>query len=51
MKPKVKEPQAVRKWKKAVELAKKKLHSQEKFVMVRGKLLSEAMKIYCAMGY
>jgi len=51
MKPTIKEPQAVKKWKKAILLAKKKTHSQKKFTMVKGKLLAEAMKIYCAMGY
>lgn len=39
-------------WKKCIKLAKKRLGIDENsFVMVKGALLKEAQRCYCAMGY
>lgn len=38
-------------WKACVKKAKKKLGITDKFVMIKGPLLTEARKCYCAMGY
>ena len=42
---------AVKDWNACVEKAKKNLRITSKFVMVKGKLLAEAQRCYCAMGY
>ena len=48
----MKESQAIRDWKKCIKKAKKKLGiPTDQFVLVKGKLLKEAMKCYCASGY
>lgn len=39
-------------WKKCVEHAKKRMGlSADSYVLVKGALLKEAQKAYCAMGY
>ena len=48
----VKETQAIKDWKKCVKRAKKNLGiPTDSFIMVNGKLLKEAQKCYCAIGY
>ena len=42
---------AIRDWQKCVRKAKKKLGITDKFVLIKGKLLKEVQKAYCAMGY
>ena len=45
-------PKAINDWMICVQQAKKKLGiPRDSFVMVKGKLLLEAQKAYCAMGY
>ena len=47
-----KETQAIKDWKKCVKKAMKKMGIPlDSFVLVKGKLLKEAMKCYCAIGY
>lgn len=38
-------------WKKCVRKAKKKLGITDKFTLIKGNLLKEAQKCYCAMGF
>ena len=48
----VKETQAIKDWKKCIKRAKKNLGiPTDSFVMVKGKLLKEAQKCYCSIGY
>ena len=48
----MKETQAIKEWKKCVRKAKKKLRIPAgQFVLIKDKLLKEAMKCYCASGY
>jgi hypothetical protein len=44
-------PQAIKDWNACVKKAKKKFPNQGKFMLLKGPLLKEAMKCYCAMGY
>jgi hypothetical protein len=45
-------PQVIKDWELCVKLAKKKLGvPEDKFVMIKGSLLKEAQKCFCAMGY
>ena len=51
--PKPSKPKApITDWKKCVKMAKKRLGMDaDSFVLVKGALLKEAQKCYCAMGY
>lgn len=42
---------AIQDWQKCIVKAKKKLGIGDKFVLIKGRLLREAQKAYCAMGY
>lgn len=44
-------PQAIKDWNACVKKAKKKFPTQGKFVLIKGPILKETMKCYCAMGY
>jgi hypothetical protein len=48
----MKEPQAIVDWKNCVKKAKIKLGiPTDKYVLIKGRLLKEAMKCYCSSGY
>ena len=45
-------PQAIKDWMVCVQQAKKKLRKGEKsFTIIKGSVLKEAQKCYCAKGY
>lgn len=45
-------PKAIKDWIECVQEAKKKLGQNDKsFTMIKGGLLKEAQKCYCAKGY
>lgn len=46
------EPRAITDWKRSVALAKfRNGIPKNTYVVLKGKLLKEAQRIYCAMGY
>jgi hypothetical protein len=42
---------AIQDWQKCIIKAKRKLGVSDKFVLIKGRLLREVQKAYCAMGY
>ena len=42
---------AIQDWQKCIIKAKRKLWVSDKFVLIKGRLLREVQRAYCAMGY